>query len=138
MPGQPGRMTSAPLPARVIRPRPTTEFDGADASTRRAGLGYAILRALGAHERLPRAALAVVAAWSADYGATHGRVTPDPGDLTGQDFVDRVGTAWGADKAARNAASYPGGKAGRPSYAEVFHDVWVEQRWPPLCDALRS
>lgn len=127
---------SSPIPTHVLRPRSTTEFDGADAATRRAGLGYAMLRALGAHERLSGTALSVIARWSAEYGASHGGVTPDPMNLRGQDFQQRVGPALGAAEAARNAACYPGGRGARPPYAEVFEDVWVRRRWPDLCEAL--
>lgn len=128
--------SSAPLPSHVLRPGPTSSYDASHAETKRAGLGYAILRALGAHERLSPVALATIAKWSADFGATHGGVTPDPMDLRGQDFEQRVGTAWGADRAARNASCYPGGRGGRPGYASVFHEVWVARLWPELCDAL--
>lgn len=100
------------------------------------GLGYAILRALGAHERLGPVALDVVAKWSAEYGAAHGGVTPDTINLAGQAFEDRVGQTWGAHRAAPNAACYPGGNAGRPSCADVYREVWVEQKWPDLCRAL--
>jgi hypothetical protein len=127
-----------PLPAHVLHPGSTTDFVAVAVHefTNRAGLGYAILRALGTHERLSPIALATIAKWSAEYGAAHGGVTPDPMNLVGQDFVDRVGTKWSADKAARNASCYPGGREGRPSYASVFREVWVERRWPKLCDAL--
>lgn len=125
-----------PIPTHVLRPGATTSYDAADAATKRAGLGYAILRALGAHERLSPVALATIAKWSADYGASHGGVTPDPMDLRGQDFEQRVGPAWGTDKAARNASCYPGGRQGRPGYTVVYHDVWVARRWPELCEAL--
>lgn len=131
-------MSRALTPAHALRPRPATACDGTDAATRRAGLGYAILRPLGAHEHLPRAALAVVANWSADHGATRCGITPDAGDLMGQGYVDRVGTAWGADTAARNADPYPGGRSGRPSYADVFREVWIDRRWTELCDGIRG
>jgi hypothetical protein len=120
----------------VLRPRATTDYDPADDATNRAGLGYAILRALGANERLSPIALAEIAKWSAEYGASHGGVTPDSMNLRGQDFVQRVGPAWSADDAAGNAASYPGGRGTRPSYAAIFHEVWTQRRWPNLCDAL--
>lgn len=74
--------------------------------------------------------------WSAAFAAVNGNVTPDPINLTGQDFDERIGTRRGGDKAAGNAACYPGGRSGRPSYASVFEAVWVAQRWPELCDAL--
>lgn len=126
------------LPAHVLRPGRTSDYDGADEHTKRAGLGYAILRALGAHERLSPVAMSTIAKWSAEYGAAHGGVTPDPRALRGQDFEQRVGRAWGADKAASNAARYPGGHGGRPSYARVFEDVWGDRLWPELCEALGS
>ena len=104
-------------------------------ATKTAGLGYGILRALGAHERLSPRALDVIAAWSAEYGAANGRITPDPMNLRGQDFADRVGTTWGAHRASENANRYAG-TARRPSYAEVYEAVWVRQEWPDLCRAL--
>jgi len=105
-------------------------------ATKTSGLGYGILRALGAHERLPAAARDTVARWSAEFGAANGGVTPDTLNLKGQDFQDRIGTRWGAHRAADNAACYPGGRGGRPSYAAIYEQVWVEQRWPELCEAL--
>lgn len=127
-----------PVPPHVLKPGPTTKFVVATKHppTKTAGLGYAILRALGAHERLGPVSLDVVAKWSAEYGAAHGGVTPDTLNLNGQAFEDRVGRTWGAHRAAPNAACYPGGNAGRPSYAAIYHEVWVEQRWPDLCAAL--
>ena len=71
----------------------------------------------------------------ADFGAAHGRITPDPMNLRGQDFADRVGTTWGAHRAAENASRYAG-TARRPSYTEVYEAVWVRQEWPELCRAL--
>jgi hypothetical protein len=62
--------------------------------------------------RVTTAALATIATWSREYGRAHGGVTPDPDDLMGEEFMDRVGPEWGADKAAANAARYPGGRAG--------------------------
>lgn len=99
-------------------------------------LRCASLSALRARERLFPTVLKAIANWSAGYGAAHGGVTPDPMDLRGQDFDHRVGSKWGADKAARNASCYPGGRSGRPSYSQIFHEVWVERRWPDLCEAL--
>lgn len=127
-----------PVPPHVLKPGPTTQFVpvAKHDATNRAGLGYSILRALGAHERLGPPALDVVAKWSAEYGASHSDVTPDPRNLAGQAFEDRVGTAWGAHRAADNAACYPGGKASRPGYAAIYREVWIEQRWPELCAAL--
>ena len=128
--------TTAAVPMHVLRPRPTSSYDAAHDATNRAGLGYAILRALGAHERLSPVALAEIGKWSAEYGAAHGGVTPDPMNLRGQDFVHRVGPTWSADDAAGNAASYPGGRGGRPSYATIFEEVWSRRQWPALCEAL--
>ena len=127
-----------PVPHHVLPPGPTTKFtpSAKHPATRTAGLDFATIRALGAHEGLSPAALDTVAAWSADFGARHGGLTPDPMKLAGQTFDDRVGTAWGAHRAAHNAACYPGGNAGRPSYAAIHQAVWVEQRWPELCRAL--
>jgi len=127
------------IPRRVIRPGSTKDFVPAvqHPPTKSAGLGYSILRALGAHERLSKEELAIVAGWSADFGAVNGKVTPDPANLTGQDFVERVGRKWGAHRAAPNAACYPGGRGRRPGYASIYKQVWVEQRWPALCRALR-
>lgn len=127
-----------PIPAHVLPPGPTLKFVpvAKHEATNRSGLGYAILRALGAHERLGPVALEVVSRWSAEYGAAHGGVTPDTLNLNGQAFEDRVGHAWGAHRAASNAANYPGGNGGRPSYAAIYHEVWVAQRWPDLCSAL--
>jgi hypothetical protein len=127
-----------PLPPHVVQPGATAEFVPVTQHphTKRAGLGYAILRALGAHERTGSAALDVVAKWSAKYGQEHGDVTPDTANLTGQDFMSRVGSAWGADRAADNASRYPGGRKGRPGYQDIYRQVWIEQRWPELCAAL--
>lgn len=137
----PGARTMAervPVPGHVLKPGATTAFVAVAQhdATHRAGLGYAILRALGAHERLGPLTLDVVARWSADYGTAHGGVTPDAIQLSGQAFEDRVGRKWRADKAAPNAACYPGGRQGRPSYAAIYHEVWAEQRWPELCETL--
>jgi hypothetical protein len=127
-----------PIPPHVLKPGPTTKFVVAtkQPATKTAGLGYSILRALGAHERLGPVCLDVVAKWSAEYAAAHGGVTPDTMNLAGQAFEDRVGPAWGAHRAADNAACYPGGNAGRRGYAVIYREVWVEQRWPELCMAL--
>lgn len=55
--------------------------------------------------------------------------------LETQTFRQRVGPNWSADVAAPNAARYAGiGR--RMSYAEIHRAVWVEQRWPELCEAL--
>lgn len=125
-----------PIPPHVLRPTPPSAFNPADEATRRAGLGHAILRALGAHERLPRPALEVVARWSLDYGVSHGGVTPDAKTFPGREFLDRLGPSFGAHLAARNAASFGGGKGGKASYQRIFEDVWVHQHWPDLCRAL--
>ena len=125
-----------PVPPHVFRPNPPSSFDPAHEPTRRAGLGFGILRALGASERLPRPALEVIARWSAEYGVAHGNVTPDPKTMPGKEFVDRLGPTFGADAAAPNASCYGGGKGGRTSYQRIFEDVWVHQRWPDLCKAL--
>jgi hypothetical protein len=127
-------------PAHVFVPGSVNDFVpvAEHPDTNRAGLGYSILRALGAHERLGPAALEVVAKWSAKYGAEHGGVTPDALNLSGQAFESRVGPSWGAHRAAGNASCYPGGRQGRSSYGDVYREVWVEQRWPDLCVALSS
>lgn len=124
-----------PIPAHVLTPGSTTKFvpvaQHPDSNT--AGLGYAILRALGAHEQLGHVALEAVAKWSATYGAEHGGVTPNTMNLAGQAFEDRVGPTWGAHRAAENASRYPGGRQGRPGYADIYREVWIEQQWPELC-----
>ena len=56
----------------VVRTGRTTDYDGGDAATKRAGLGYAILRALGAHEHLSPVELATISKWSADGWAAAG------------------------------------------------------------------
>ena len=131
-------MTKFPIPDHVLKPGSTAQFvKVADHKpTNMAGLGYSILRALGAHERLPPGALETIKAWSADYGAAHGGITPDTMNLKGQDFDERIGRRWSAHKAAPNASRYPGGRSARPTYAEVYKAVWIEQRWPELCRAL--
>ena len=125
-----------PVPPHTIAPRPSCDYVEADSSTRSAGLGYGILRALGAHEGLSADALRVIGRWSAKYGAEHGGITPNPRDLRDHTFAQRVGPTCGAPRAAWNAACYPGGDRGQPRYSEIYHEVWVEQRWPELCDAL--
>lgn len=127
-----------PIPAHVLKPGASTKFVAVaqHEPTSRAGLGYAILRALGVHERLGPVRIDLVAKWSAEYGAANGGVTPDTLNLAGQAFEDRVGPRWGAEKAAPNAACYPGGRQGRPSYADLYREVWLEQKWPELCKAL--
>jgi hypothetical protein len=135
-----GKMMEQKIPHQphVVRPGTPADFITVieHPYTKRAGLGYAILSALGAHERTGSAALELVANWSAQYGKAHGGVTPDTANLTGQDFETRVGSAWGADRAAENASRYPGGRQGRPSYEDIHREVWIEQRWPDLCVAL--
>jgi len=131
-------LPAVPVPAHVLRPGASCDYNGADSTTKSAGLGYAILRALGARESMSEAALQVVAKWSAKFGADHADVTPHPRHLKGQTFAERLGPKCGAPNAAANAACYPGGDRGQPSYAEVYRAVWVEQRWPELCAALAS
>ena len=80
-------------------------------------------------------ALEVIAKWSAEYGKTH-HVTPNESNLRGRQFSERVGPRFSTDKGAMNARCYPGGPKGKPSYAAIYNEVWVDQRWPELCKAL--
>src|SRR5688572_21251106 len=124
------------IPSHVLAPGPTSEFiPVADhRETNRAGLGYGILRALGAHEKLSWNALAIIAKWSALYGATH-KVTPNEANLLAIPFHLRIGPRFSAPEAATNARCYPGRK-NRPSYAVIYGEVWIKQSWPDLCKAL--
>ena len=132
-----GHSEKMQIPRHVLSPGPTTEFVpvAEHPETNRAGLGYSILRALGAHERLSWTDLEVIATWSAEYGKTH-NVTPNKSYLRGRQFFERVGPRFSADKAAINACRYPGSRKGKPSYAAIFKEVWIDQRWPELCKAL--
>lgn len=126
------------IPPHVLRPGRDENFIplAQHRLTYRAGLGYAILRALGVRENLDEWALEIVAKWSTDYGRYNKNITPSVNNLIAQSFSERVGPKWSADVAAENASCYPGGRGGRPSYADIFREVWIEQRWPELCHAL--
>ena len=125
-----------PVPPHVLRPNPASAFDPSHEPTKRAGLGFALLRALGAHERMQKPALEAVARWSTEYGVSHGNVVPDAKAVGGREFVERLGPAYGADVAAGNASCFGGGKGGKPSYQRLFEEVWIHQRWPDLCRAI--
>lgn len=126
-----------PIPGHVLPPGATCDYVEADPSTRGAGLGYAVLRALGAREDLSVDALHVIGRWSAKYGADHGSLTPNPRDLKDHSFAQRLSSLCGAPRAAKNAACYPGDRD-RPRYSDVYGAVWVEQLWPELCRAIAS
>lgn len=64
------------------------------------------------------------------------KITPHSSELNDAAFAERVGPKFAADRAASSAACYPGGRQGRPSYRQVFEEVWIQQKWPSLCRAL--
>lgn len=110
----------------------------------RSGRGYAILRALGAHEGLSDNAINTVIKWTNTFHTAHSKITPHTCNLEkelkhGVTLTDwfrkRLGPYFQADIAAPNAAAYPGDNK-RPSYKKIFSLVWEEQVCSELCDAL--
>jgi len=138
-------MQKTNVPQHVIRPssatyRSTTDFPEMNRSSR----GYAMLRALGAHEGLSDEEIEIVIAWTNEFHQKNNRITPHTDKLMiGENediplmerFKKRLGPDFNADIAAPNVAAYQGDKK-TPSYKSIFESVWVEQRWPSLCKAL--
>ncbi len=105
--------------------------------TNRSGLGYGILRALGAHPDLSDGAQKIIADWSDTIAEQYGKITPHSANLRSVPFSKRVGPPFCSELAAENAACYPGKpKLRKPSYRDLFIAVWVDQKWPQLCKAL--
>lgn len=111
--------------------------------TFRAGLGHAILRALGAHENLSLNASRIVINWTNKFHIANHEVTPHTKNykkkfnhiITLESwFKKRVGPSYQSDIAAKNAICFLGDE--RPSYKDIFKQVWIEQQWPELCVAL--
>ena len=110
----------------------------------RSSLGYAILRALGAHENLSDEEINILMDWSNKYHESNGGITPHTRKLfkktttklTFQDWIrKRLGPFYQADLAAPNAAAFPGDNK-RPSYLKIFAQVWIDQDYQELCRAL--
>ena len=134
------------IPDHVIYPSdgdylPTTKCPPMDSSS----LGYAVLRALGAHEQLTDEAIQIVIQWTDSMHEKTGRLTPHTDKLENvsdnKTLVEcvrvRLGPKFQANIACMNAAKFRGDRR-RPSYESLFADVWVAQQWPDLCRALSS
>lgn len=140
-------MKNENIPVQTIRPSSatylkTSEFPPMYRSSR----GYAILRALGAHDKLHDNEINTVIAWSNEFHRNHNRITPHTDNLlkklkdgvTLQDwFRVRLSAHFETDTAAPNAAAFPGDSK-TPSYAKIYSLVWKDRKWPDLCEALLS
>lgn len=140
-------MQKGTIPKHVIIPSSckyftTSEFQAMNCS----GRGYAILRALGAHDELSDDAIDTVMKWTNNFHDANYKITPHTCNLektlkTGVTLHDwfrkRLGSDFQADTAAPNVSAYPGDKK-RPSYRQIFNLVWEVPQWPELCVALSN
>lgn len=100
-----------------------------------AGLGYSILKALGARKGLSPSSMKAIQDWCKKFCDQYPDVVPDERRLTMASFDERLLRP--AKSALENAVRYPGAP-GKPSYQELYHMVWIEQQWKELCHALSS
>ena len=106
-------------------------------------LGYALLRALGAHEQLSDESIHVVIQWTNSMHTKTGGLTPLTDRLKTvsehkplvECVRERLSPKYKADITCLNAATFCGDKR-RPSYESLYIDVWVNRKWPELCHAL--
>lgn len=131
-------MQKISIPPHVIFPGSPNQFisvkDHPD--TKRAGLGYGILKALGGHPELSEDAQKIIADWSDLICERYGGITPNSTSLISLSFSERLGLPFCSGLAAENAACYPGNsQRKKPSYRDIFVAVWVDQNWPHLCKA---
>ncbi|WP_145915366.1 hypothetical protein [Geobacter anodireducens] len=120
------------IPAHVIPPGNVKDFtpQASHAPTNSASIRYAALWALGVRDILPPTDLAFLEDWCRQHHLEC-PLFPNPNGLESQSFAQRIKDC---PEAAQNVACYPGNKNRRtPSYAETYHLVWVEQKWPELC-----
>lgn len=125
------------IPARVIVPGDTARFvkQKNHSPTNSASLRYAALWALGARGYAPSASLVLLEEWCRQHHKEC-QLFPDPNGLESLSFVDRLRLK-DCPEAAENVACYAGNKQrNTPSYTEVYHLVWKEQKWPELCKIL--
>jgi hypothetical protein len=122
------------IPKHVIPPGNPNDFIpvAQDRATNSAGLGYAILRALGVNEKLPNESIKYIQLFFDNNFDEFGGTTPHSSKLKTQTFFERISPQWGANNAARNASCYPG-KNNRLSYQDIYKKIWIQQKWPELC-----
>jgi len=123
------------IPARVHTPGEAHRFikQADHPPTKSVSLRYASLWALGARDSLPQASLDFLEEWCRQHH-DECRLFPDPTYLESLRFATRLRDC---PEAGENVAHYPGNRnLGTPSYSEVYHMVWTEQRWPELCKVL--
>ena len=72
--------------------------------------------------------------WSNDYHNKNKKITPNSDNLASNDFLKRI-CGYDIENSSIEATKYPGLK-GKLSYSDIFDEVWVQQKWPNLCQAL--
>jgi len=99
-----------------------------------AGLGYTLMKALGAHKGLSRDSIKIIQEWCKENREKYPHIVPDERKLKTASFDERLLRP--SKSALMNAVCYPGLRSGKPSYKELYKMVWIEQRWPGLCRAM--
>lgn len=100
-----------------------------------AGLGYTIMKALGARKEHSRESIKIIQEWCRRCCEIYPDVIPDERKLKRASFEDRLIRP--PKSALDNAVRYPG-LNGKPSYQELYQMVWIEPQWPDLCRALAN
>ena len=119
------------IPSHGIQPADVSKFvpEAVCRPLQSAGLGYTIMKALGAHRGLSRESINTIQVWCQRHCEQYPDVVPDERELVTASFEGRLFRP--GKIALENAVRYPGAPE-KPSYLDMYQMVWVEQRWPEL------
>lgn len=128
-------MEKITIPAHVIPPGDVKAFIAQvrHSQTNSVSIRYAALWALGARDTLSPESLTFLEELCSKYHSECS-LFPNPTGLETRSFALRLKDC---PEAAKNVICYPGNQSRHtPSYAELYQLVWIEQRWPDLCQVL--
>jgi len=125
------------IPSYVIPPGKISEFIPEEdcRPLKSAGLGYTIMKALGARKELSPESMRIVRQWCREHCTEFPDVVPDERKLRAASFAERVVRP--SQEALKNAVCYPGGDT-KTSYHELYQMIWINKQWPELCRALAN
>jgi hypothetical protein len=125
------------IPRHVMQPGDPANFIAEEycRPLKSAGLGYSIIKALGAKKGYSPASIKVIQNWCQKHCELYPDIVPDQRKLRNASFNDRLYRP--SQNALENAICYHS-NSGKVSYLDIYKMIWIEQRWPELCRALAN